>query len=81
MKTVTFYHSLVCPRCHMANMMLSGLLRDYPDVQLEKVEYLANMRQSRRQGVRGIPTLVHGDKQLGGFLLTKGSIRQFLDSL
>ena len=31
MKTVTFYHSMICPRCHMAGMSLSRLLPDFPD--------------------------------------------------
>ena len=31
MKTVTFYHSMICPRCHMAGLSLSSLLDDFPD--------------------------------------------------
>ena len=39
MKTVRFYHSMVCPRCQMANQSLSKLLPEFPDITLEKVEF------------------------------------------
>ena len=81
MTTVTFYHSVVCPRCHMAAMSLSQLLRDFPDIAVEKVEYLANLGRSHKHGIRSIPTLVSGDKKLSGIYLTKKSIHRFLVSL
>ena len=81
MKTVTFYHSVICPRCHMAGLSLSRLLGDFPDIKLEKVEYLANMGRATKEGVRLIPTLISGDKKLGGYYLTKKSIHRFLESL
>ena len=80
-KTVTFYHSVICPRCKMAGLSLSQLLPDFPEVTVTKVEYLTNLRQSRRDGVRQIPTLIAGDQRLGGFYLTKKGIREFLESL
>ncbi len=81
MKTVTFYHSMICPRCHMAGLFLSSLLRDFPDIKLEKIEYLTNLGSAHKVGVRQIPTLVSGDEKLGGFPLTRGSIRRFLESV
>ncbi len=81
MKRVTFYHSVVCPRCHMAGRSLSSLLPDFPDVEVERVEFLANLSGSRQAGVRSIPTLVYGDQRLDGFYLTKRRIRDFLESL
>lgn len=81
MKTVTFYHSVICPRCRVAGLSLSRLLRDFPDVAVEKVEYLANRSRSREAGVNSIPTLVSGDKKLSGFLLTRSRISDFLESL
>jgi glutaredoxin len=81
MPTVTFYHSVICPRCQMAGRSLSQLLDEFPDVTVEKVEYLANLGRSRRDGVRAIPTLVSGERRLSGFYLGKGSIRRFLESL
>jgi len=81
MTTVTFYHSVICPRCQMASRSLSQLLDEFPHINLEKVEYLANLGRSRRDGVRAIPTLVSGERQLSGFYLTRNRIRQFLESL
>ena len=65
----------------MAGLSLSQLLPDFPDIRIEKVEYLANLVSSRKDGIRSIPTLSSGDKKLGGFYLTKKRIRQFLESL
>jgi predicted DsbA family dithiol-disulfide isomerase len=81
MKTVTFYHSMICPRCHMAGLSLSSLLDDFPDIELEKIEYLTNLGSAHKAGVRQIPTLMSGDQKLNGFYLTKSRIRRFLESL
>lgn len=82
MNRVTFYHSLICPRCHTSNLFLGRVLRDRPGVEVTRVELLANMAQARRDGVRSVPTLVAEDgRTLSGFILTPGRIRRFLDSL
>lgn len=81
MKTVTFYHSLVCPRCGLAKLWLASLRRDFPDVTVEKVEFLTHQAEAREAGVATIPTLVAGSRRLSGFLLTRGAIREFLESL
>ena len=81
MKTVTFYHSMICPRCHMAGLSLSQILDGFPDIKVEKVEYLTNLGRSRKDGVSSIPTLVAGDKKLSGYYLTKKRIHRFLESL
>ena len=65
----------------MAGLSLLQLLPEFPDVGLEKVEYLANLGSSRAAGVKAIPTLVSGDRKLTGFYLTKKKIREFLASL
>ena len=81
MKTVTLYHSVICPRCGLAKLWLASLLQDFPDVTLEKVEILTNKERARDAGVRMTPALVAGDRRLSGFILTKGAIRRFLESL
>lgn len=81
MKTVTFYHSAICPRCGYVKLALKSLLDDYPEIRIERVEYLTNMKGARQAGVRSIPTLVSGDQVLTGFVLTKPRIRSFLDSV
>ena len=81
MTTVTFFHSMVCPRCQMAKLSLSQLGEEFPDVRVEKVEYLTNLAAAHRAGVRTIPTLVAGDRKLSGFYLTKARIRRFLEDV
>lgn len=81
MKRVTLYHSVVCPRCHFATATLNRLLTEFPDIAIDKVEYLTNRSSSKRAGVTSIPSLVSGNKKLSGFLLTRSRIRQFLELL
>jgi glutaredoxin len=81
MKTVRFYHSMICPRCHLSAVFLSRIRDEFPEVVIEKVEYLTNLGRARRDGVRGIPTLVSGERRLGGVFLTPRSIRRFLEAL
>ena len=65
----------------MTGLSLSRVLRDFPDVEVNKVEFLKNMGRSRKAGVRTIPTLVSGGNKLSGIVLGKKSIRRFLESL
>ena len=81
MTIVTFYHSAICPRCRLASLALKSLLGDYPHISLERVEYLTNRRAARDAGVHSIPALSSEGRTISGFLLTKSSIRRFLDSL
>lgn len=81
MKTVTFYHSMICPRCRIAGISLSRLLPEFPNISLEKVEYFTNLGRLRAAGIGTIPSLVSGSKKLSGFYLTKKRIRGFLEAV
>jgi hypothetical protein len=81
MKTVTFYHSVICPRCQMAALSLKQLLPQFPGISVEQVELLTNLGRSRREGVATIPTLLAGERRLSGFYLTRKRICEFLESL
>ena len=80
-KTVTFYHSMICPRCRLVSRSLAALLPSYPGIRLERVEYLANLKRAGRDGVRMIPALVSGSESLAGFYLTRAGIRDFLEAV
>lgn len=81
MKTITFYHSAICPRCQMASRSIDALLPDYPEIEVKRVEYLTNLKRARRDGIRTIPALVAEGGGLKGFYLTKAKIRDFFDEL
>ncbi|NNF12306.1 MAG: hypothetical protein HKN72_03745 [Gemmatimonadetes bacterium] len=65
----------------MASRSINELLPDYPEIQVERVEYLTNLKRARREGVRTIPTLVEEGGGLQGFYLTKARIRAYFDDL
>ncbi len=54
---------------------------DSPEYEIDRVEFLSNRASARAAGVKRIPALVYGEKKLTGVLLTKGRIREFLNSL
>ena len=81
MKTVKFYHSAICPRCRMASLSIQALLPDYPEIEVESIEYLTNLRRAREDGVRTIPALVDEVGGLKGFYLTRSTIRAYFDAL
>jgi len=80
-KRVEFYHSVICPRCHVSNVLLRRALRRHPDVEVTKVEFLTNRDRAREAGVESFPALVAEGRTLTGFLLTPAGIERFLDSL
>ena len=80
-KRVVFYHSVICPRCHVSNMLLRRALQRHPDVEMTKVEILTNRERARKDGVRSFPALAAEGRTLTGFLLTPGGIERFLTTL
>ena len=65
----------------MASRALARILDDFPDIKIDKVEYLSNRALAREAGIKTIPSLVYGENKLSGLVLTKGKIRSFLESL
>lgn len=65
----------------MAGLSLKKILKDFPDIEIEKVEYLTHLSAARADGATMIPALISGDDKLVGFMLTSSKIRAFLESL
>ena len=65
----------------MAGQSLNKVLPDFPEIEVERVEYSAEPERFRDAGVKRFPTLLAGEQRLDGFLLTKRKIRRFLASL
>lgn len=78
---ITFYHSVVCPRCRVSGFLLERALRKHPQIRVKKVEFLTHRADARGDGVKSIPALVADGRTLAGFLLTPGRIEGFLESL
>ncbi len=57
---------------------LTGLLNDFPDVAIERVDILTNPRQAWEDGIRMVPALKNKERILSGILLAKKEIRRFL---
>ena len=65
----------------VAGRAIKSLLKDFPDIEVDKVEFLTNRKTARDDGVRKVPALVYGDRVLTGVLLTKGKIRSFFEAV
>ncbi len=78
---VTLYHSILCPRCHLAGRALAELKADFPALEIRRVEVTLQPLSALAAGVRMIPCLVAGTDKLSGFMLSKTEIRAFLNQL
>ncbi|MFK7864935.1 MAG: hypothetical protein AB8B95_12010 [Pseudohongiellaceae bacterium] len=81
MKSITFYHSIICPRCALARLHLKKLKKEFPDVEINAVEVLNNSSAMKADGVKQYPALVQDENVLSGFLLTRAAIRSYLTDL
>lgn len=81
MKSITFYHSIICPRCAHAKRQLKALKEEFPDIEIKPVEILTNRGAMQKDGVKQFPALVHEGNTLSGFLLTRAAIRSYLTDL
>ncbi len=68
-------------RCQFAGRVLASLVKDFPDIEVNKVSFVTQRALAREAGVKSIPAMVSGDKKLTGFVLGRGKIRSFLESL
>jgi len=57
------------------------VVKDFPDIKVNKVGFRANRDLAMEAGVKSIPALVYGDRKLSGLLLTKAKIRHFLEQI
>jgi glutaredoxin len=60
---ITYYKSLVCPRCISTNRLIARLRREHPEIEIEEIEVLTNLTRALRDGVMMLPTLIVGDQR------------------
>jgi hypothetical protein len=65
----------------MAKKALDELLQDRDDIQLEEIEILSNPVRALKDGVRFIPTLKCGERQLSGIFLSIDKIKAFIEKV
>jgi hypothetical protein len=77
---VTFYKSILCPRCALVGLTLQKIIKAQPAAfGLETVEVTTSPLRAWRDGIRMIPALRCGNLILAGFTLTKAEISAFLE--
>ncbi len=60
---ITYYKSVICPRCIPTSRFLKNLKKSYPDVEIEEIEILKNMKIARRAGIHSIPVIEIGERR------------------
>ncbi len=65
----------------MARAAMDKILPDFPEIELESVDFLTHLGDARGAGVWSIPALVSGEEKLTGVLLSSARIRVFFESL
>ena len=59
--------------------VLTEILDEFPDIQVEKIDIVTNPSRAWKDGIRMIPALRNGDRTLSGFLPKENEIRDFLE--
>lgn len=62
----------------MADRALTKILKDYPDIKVEKIDIVTNPARAWNDGIRMIPALKSGNEILSGVLLNEDEIRTFV---
>lgn len=60
---ITYYKSLLCPRCIPTNRLVARLRLEHPEIEVEEIEILTNMPRALRDGVAMLPTLIAGEQR------------------
>lgn len=60
---ITYYKSLLCPRCIPTNRLVARLRQEHPEIEIEEVEVLTNLPRALRDGVAMLPTLIAGNQR------------------
>jgi hypothetical protein len=57
---------------------LTKLQQEFPQLEIEKVDILAQPGRALKDGIKMIPTLKSGDRRLSGIFLSSAKIRDFV---
>ena len=76
---VTFYGSVLCPRCHFAHRMLLEILHNDGEIEVEEIDVLAHPLKTWSDGIRIFPALKIGDRILSGIFLGRKMIETFIN--
>jgi len=60
---------------------LTKLAKEFPQLEIKKVDILSSPVQSLQQGIRMIPTLQAGEQRLSGIFLSGKEIRAFVTDI
>ena len=84
MNPVTIYTTALCPYCHAASRLLSGLGVEFEEIRLDgRPEERARLSEENG-GWRTVPMIFVGDRFIGGFtelreLHRSGELRELLE--
>ena len=75
---ISFYHISLCPRCALARKHLKNLIGNSYDASVIEVNILRQPTKARKNRIRMVPAIKYGDDLISGVLLSRDSIKQFL---
>jgi len=60
---ITYFKSLICPRCIPTNRLLKQVKQAHPEIEIEEIEIITHMSRAKKADVHHIPTLIAGGKR------------------
>ena len=62
----------------LVDRVLAKLIKDFPEIEIERVDVLTHPALTWNDGIRMIPALKNKERVLSGILLHEEEIRRFL---
>ena len=65
----------------LADRALAKVLKEYPAIEMEKVDIVTNPTRAWNDGIRMFPALKSGDEIVSGIFLNEDEIRTFIQKM
>ncbi|RLA89725.1 MAG: hypothetical protein DRG20_04270 [Deltaproteobacteria bacterium] len=63
---IKYYKSIICPRCIPTNRFLKSIREKFPEIVIEEIEVLKNMKAAKKDGIGSIPSIIIGNRVYRG---------------
>jgi len=74
---ITYFKSIICPRCIPTNRLLKQVKQEHPEIEIEEIEILTHMSRAKQADVHHVPTLIASGKRF----FTAPSMQELLSAI
>lgn len=76
---VEVYMTAICPRCLYISRILKELNKKHPELDIEYIDLIPNIRRFKKAGIKIFPAIVIGDDVRSWIMPKKNEIIEFVE--